>query len=188
MDPIEVVVADVAKSTLTGCARAIVGGLAELVGGTQEFAGQAAAEAAVTECLSALLLVRSSADFGASSAKSLRKFGRALGEFAGYVAVQGQLMRPFSEDACDAASVVAELDRLWRANQEYLRLPQLPVGYWSRALAEYCAAADKAVLGNPLLRWVRGENAPGRLAVLPEALQLLEQRIAADANPPRPDK
>jgi hypothetical protein len=188
MDPIEVIVADVAKSTLTGCARGIVGELAELVGGARRHAEQVTAEAAVTKCLSVFLQVRASADFGAISAKSLREFGRALGEFAGYADVQGQLMRPYTEDACDAASMAAELDRLWRANQEYLRLPQLPAGYWNRAFAEYCAAADKAVLGNPLLQRVRGVSAPRRLSVLPEALQLLEQHIAADANPPRPDK
>ena len=188
MDPIELVVADVARSTLTGCARSIVVELAERVGGAQKLADQVAAEDAVKECLSILLQVRTSADFGAVSAKALRKFGRALGEFAGVGDVQGQLMRPYTEEACDPASVVAELDRLWRTNQEYLGLPQVPAGYWAQALAEYCAAADKAVLGNPLLQRARGANAPRRLAVLPAALELLEQHVNADANPPRLDK
>jgi hypothetical protein len=188
MDPIEVIVADVAKSTLSGCARDIVGELAELVGGTWRSTEKVAAEDAVTGCLSVFLQVRASADFGAISAKSLRKFGRALGEFTGYADVRGQLMRPYREDDCEAAPSVAELERLWHANQESLRLPQMPAGYWARAFEEYCAAADKAVPRNPLLGRGRGLGAPTRLAVLPEALQLLEQRMAADANPPRPDR
>jgi hypothetical protein len=188
MDPIEVIVADVAKSTLTGCARSIVVELAERAGGAQMLAEQIAAEEAVKGCLTILLQVRSSADFGAVSAKALRKFGRALGEFAGVGDVQGQLMRPYIEEACDSASVVAELDRLWRTNQEYLELPQLPAGYWTQALAEYSAAADNAVPDNPLLQRARGMNPSQRLTVLPEALQLLEQYIAADANPPRSSK
>ena len=188
MDPIEVIVADVAKSTLTGCARDIVGELAELVGGTWRSAERVAAEDAVTDCLSVFLQVRASADFGAASAKSLRQFGRALGEFAGYAEVRGLLMRPYSDDDCDPAPVVAELERLWHANQEDSRLPQLPAGYWARAFAEYCAAADGAIPGKPLLERVRGVDAPRRLGVLAEAQQLLEQRMAADANPPRPDK
>ena len=188
MDPIEVIVADVAKSTLTGCARGIVGDLAELVGGIWRSAERVAAEDAVTECLSVFLQVRASADFGAVSAKSLRQFGRALGEFTGYADVRGQLMRPYRENDCDAAPVVAELERLWHANQEGLRLPQLPAGYWARAFAEYGAAADRAISRNPLLGRGRGLNVPPRLAVLPEARQLLEQHIAADTNPPRPDK
>ena len=40
MDPIEVIVADVAKSTLTGCARSIVVELAERAGGAQTLADQ----------------------------------------------------------------------------------------------------------------------------------------------------
>ena len=162
--------------------------LAERAGGAQKLSHQVAAEDAVKDCLSVLLQVRSSADFGAVSAKALRKFGLALGEFAGRGDVQGHLMRPYTEEARDPASVVAELDRLWRVNQEDLRLPQLPAGYWARAFEEYCAAVDKAIPFHPLLERVRGGNAPGRLAVLPEALQLLEQHIAADANPPRPPK
>jgi hypothetical protein len=188
MDPIEVIVADVAKRTFTGCARGIVVELAERAGGAQELADQVAAEDAVRDCLTILLQVRSSADFGAVSAKALRKFGRALGEFAGVGDVQQQLMRPYTEEACDPASVVAELDRLWRTNQEYLGLPQLPAGYWAQALAEYCAAANNAVPDNPLLQRVRGLGPPRRLTVLPEAVQLLEKYIAADANPPRPAK
>ena len=188
MDPIEVIVADVAKSTLTGCARSIVVELAERAGGAQKLADQMAAEGVVRDCLSILLQVRSSADFGAVSAKALRKFGRALGEFAGVGDVQGQLMRPYTEEACDPALVVAELDRLWRTNQEYLGLPQLPTGYWAQALAEYCAAADNAVPGNPLLQRARRPDPSRRLTVLPEALQLLEKYIAADAKPPRPPK
>jgi hypothetical protein len=162
--------------------------LAELVGGTRRSAERVAAEDAVTGCLSVFLQVQASVDFGAVSAKSLRKFGRALGEFAGYADVRGQLMRPYREDVGDAAPVVAELEKLWRANQEALRHPQLPAGYWARAFAEYVAAADEALPRNPLLGRGRGLNAPTRLAVLPEALQLLERRMAADANPPRPDK
>jgi len=188
MDPIELVVADVARSMLTGCARSIVVELAERVGGAQKLADQVAAEDAVKECLSVLLQVRTSADFGAVSAKALRKFGRALGEFAGVGDVQGQLMRPYTEEACDPALVVAELDRLWRANQEYLELPQLPAGYWAQALAEYCAAAEVAVPGNPLLQRTRGLGPPRRLTVLPEAMQLLERYYAADVNPRRPSK
>jgi len=188
MDPIDVIVADIAKSTLTECARGIVWDLVELVGGTGEFPGEAAAVAAVTDCLSVFLQVRASAEFGAASAKSLRKFGRAFGEFAGYADARAQLLRPYSKDAGDAAPVAAELERLWRANQDELRLPQLPAGYWSRSLAEYFAAADRAIPGNSLLEQVRAGNAPRRLAVLPEALQLLEQYFAADANPPRPPK
>jgi hypothetical protein len=188
VDPIELIVADVAKSTLTGCARSIVVELAERAGGGQKLADQIAAEDAVRECLTILLQVRSSADFGAVSAKALRKFGRALGEFAGVGDVQEQLMRPYTEEASDPASVISELDRLWRTNQEYLGLPQLPAGYWAQAIAEYCAAADGAVPGNPLLQRVRALGPPRRLTVLPEAQQLLEQRIAADANPPRPSK
>jgi len=188
MDPIEVIVADVAKSTLTGCAKDLVGELAELVGGTWRSAERVAAEDAVTGCLSVFLQVRASADFGAISAKSLREFGRALGEFAGHADVRGQLMSPYRDDDCDPAPVVAELERLWHANQEDLRLPQLPAGYWARAFAEYVAAADEVLPRNPLLGRGCGLNAPPRLAVLPEALQLLEQRIAADANPRRPDK
>jgi len=188
VDPIELVVADVARSTLTGCARSIVVELAERAGGEQKLADQVAAENAVKESLTMLLQVRSSADFGAVSAKALRKFGRALGEFAGVGDVQEQLMRPYSEEACDPASVVAELDRLWRTNQEYLGLPQVPAGYWAQALADYCAAADQAVPDNPLLQRVRALGPPRRLTVLPEAQQLLEKYIAADANPPRPPK
>ena len=188
MNPIELVVADVAKSALTGCARSVVVELAERAGGAQKLADQIAAEDAVKGCLAILLQVRSSADFGAVSAKALRKFGRALGEFAGVGDVQGQLMRPYTEAACDPASVVAELDRLWRSNQEYLGLPQLPAGYWAQALAEYCAAADRAVPGNPLLRRARELGPPRRLTVRPEALQLLEQYFAADVNPPRPPR
>lgn len=188
MDPIEVIVGDIAKRTLTGCARGIERELVELAGGAKKQAERVAAEAAVTECLSVFLQVRASADFGAISAKSLRQFGRALGEFASYRNVRGQLMRPYREDACDAASMAAELDSLWRANQEYLRLPQLPAGYWAQALAGYCASAEKAVLGSPLLQRARRASAPRRLAVLPAALELLEQHIAAEANPPRPDK
>jgi hypothetical protein len=188
MDPIEVIVADVAKITLTGCARSIVVELAERAGGEQNLADQVAAEDAVKEGLTMLLQVRSSADFGAVSAKALRKFGRALGQFAGVGDVQEQLMRPYTEEACDPASVVAELDRLWRTNQEYLGLPQLPTGYWAQALAEYCAAADNAVPDNPLLQRVRALGPPRRLTVRSEAKQLLEKYIAADANPPRPPK
>jgi hypothetical protein len=188
MNPIEVIVADVAKSTLTGCAKSIVVELAERVGGTQQLAELVAAESAVTTCLTALLQVRSSADFGAVSAKALRKFGRALGDFVGCRDVQGQLMRPYTEDDCDAASVAVELDRLWHANQEYLALPQLPTGYWAQALMEYCTAADKAVADNPLLQQARGGNPARRRTVLPEALQLLEQRMAADAKPSRSNK
>jgi|GEM_PF-1475683 len=188
MNPIDVIVADVAKSTLTGCARGIVGDLADLAAGTQVVVNQSAAEAAVTECLSVFLQVRASADFGAVSAKSLRKFGLALGEFASYADARGQLMRPYREGGCDAAPVAAELERLWRANQEDLHLPPLPAGYWSRAIAEYCAAADKAITGNRLLERVRGVNAPLQRSVLPEAQQLLEQHIASDVNLLRPDK
>jgi len=188
MDPIELVVADVARSTLTGCARSIVVELAERTGGAQKLADQVAAEDAVRECLAKLLLVRTSADFGAVSAKALRKFGRALGEFAGVGDVQVQLMRPYAEAACDPASVVSELDRLWRANQEYLGLPQVPTGYWAQALAEYCAAADRAVPDNPLLQQARALGPPRRLTVRAEAQQLLERYFAADANPPRPAK
>jgi hypothetical protein len=188
MDPIEVIVRDIAKSTLTGCARSIVVELAERAGGAPTLADQVAAEDLVKECLTILLQMRASADFGAVSAKALRKFGRALGEFAGVGDVQAQLMRPYTEEACNPAPVVAELDRLWRANQEYLGLPQLPAGYWAQALAEYCAAADYTVPGNPLLQRVRALGPPRRLTVLPEAVQLLEKYIAADANPPRPSK
>lgn len=188
MDPIEVIVADVARSTLTDCARGIVGELAERVEGKLQSEERSAAEAAVTECLSVLLQVRASADFGAVSAKALREFGRALGVFAGYAEVRGQLMGPYGKDACDAAAMATELDGLWRANQEALRLPQLPAGYWAQALAEYCAAADKAVLVSRPLQWVRGMSLPRRLAVLPQALQMLEQHNAGDANPPRPEK
>jgi hypothetical protein len=185
MDPIEVVVADIAKRTLSDCARSIVSELAERAGGAQMLADQIAAEDAVRGCLSMLLQVRTSADFGAVSAKALRKFGLALGEFAGVGDVQEQLMRPYAEEACDPASVVSELDRLWRTNQEYLGLPQLPAGYWAQALAGYCAAADEAVPGNPLLQRIRGLGPPRRLTVLPEAQQLLERYSAADANPHR---
>ncbi|MCX6842217.1 MAG: hypothetical protein NTX53_08055 [candidate division WOR-3 bacterium] len=188
MNPIDVIVADVAKSTLTGCARGIVGDLADLAGGAQMLANQSAAEAAVTECLSVFLQVRASADFGTASAKSLRKFGLALGEFASYADARGQLMRPYREGDCDAAPVAAELERLWRANQEDLHLPPLPAGYWSRAIEEYCAAAVKAITGNRLLERVRGVNAPQERAVLSEALQLLEQHFAADAKLLRPNK
>jgi hypothetical protein len=188
MNPIDVVVADIAKSTLTGCARGIVGDLTDLASGTQVVVNQSAAEAAVTECLSVFLQVRASADFGAASAKSLRKFGLALGEFASYADARGQLMRPYREGDCDATPMAAELERLWRANQEDLHLPPLPTGYWSRAVAEYCAAAVKAITGNRLLERVRGVNAPQERAVLPEALQMLEQHFAAEADPPRPGK
>lgn len=188
MDPIELVVADVARSTLTGCARSIVVELAERVGVEQKLADQVAAEDAVKEGLTILLQVRSSADFGAVSAKALRKFGRALGEFAGVGDVQGQLMRPYTEEACDPASVVSELDRLWRTNQEYLGLPQVPAGYWAQALAEYCAAAHRAVPGNPLLEQARGLGPPRRLTVRSEAQQLLERYFTADAHPSRPPK
>jgi hypothetical protein len=188
MDPIEVIVADVARRTLIDCARGIVRELAELLDDTWKSEERAAAEAVATDCLSVLLQVRASADFGAISAKSLRQFGRALGEFTGYRSVQGQLLRPYRDDACDAASMAAELDRLWRAKQESLRLPQLPAGYWAQALAEYCAAANKAVLGNPQLQWVRGMIAPRRRAVLPAALDLLEQHNSGDTKPPRSRK
>jgi hypothetical protein len=188
MDPIEVVVADIAKRTLSDCARSIVVELAERAGGEQKLADQVAAEDAVRECLSILLQVRTSADFGAVSAKALRKFGRALGDFAGVGDVQQQLMRPYTEEACDPASMAAELDRLWRINQEYLGLPQLPAGYWAQALAGYCAAADEVVPGNPLLQLARGLGPPRRLTVRSEAQQLLEKYIAADANPSRPAK
>ena len=188
MDPIEVIVADVAKSTLTGCARSLVAELARRVGSAQELADELAAEEAVKACLSMLLQVRASADFGAVSAKALRKFGQALGQFAGVGNVQEQLMRPYTEEACDPALVVAELDRLWRTNQECLELPPLPAGYWAQALAEYCAAAEVAVPGNPLLQRARGLGPPRRLTVLPEAMQLLERYYAADVNPRRPSK
>ena len=162
--------------------------LAERAGGEQKLADQVAAEVAIKQGLTILLQVRSSADFGAVSAKALRKFGRSLGEFAGVGDVQEQLMRPYSEEACDPVSVVAELDRLWRTNQEYLGLPQLPAGYWAQALAEYCAAADRVAPGNPLLQLARGLGPPRRLTVRPEAQQLLERYFTADANPPRPPK
>ena len=135
-----------------------------------------------------LLQVRTSADFGAVSAKALRQFGRALGEFAGVGEVQQQLMRPYTEKASGPESVAAELDRLWRTNQEDLELPQLPTGYWAQALAGYYASAERAVAGNPLLQGVRGMGQPRRLTVRPEAQQLLEKHIAADARPPRPSK
>ncbi|MBM3330562.1 hypothetical protein FJY68_01765 [candidate division WOR-3 bacterium] len=188
MNPIEVIVADVAKSALTGCAKSIVVELAESVGGAQQLADQIAAEDAVKQCLSTLVQVRASADFGAVSAKALRKFGRALGEFVGVRGVQGQLMRPYTEENTDPASVAAELDRLWRTNQEYMGLPQLPTGYWAQALAEYCAAVAKVVSRRTLLQRARVSDPSRRLSVLPEALQMLEQYVAGDPDSPRPTK
>jgi hypothetical protein len=186
MNPIEVIVADVVKSTLAGCARSIVVELAERGGGAQTAADQVAAQDAVRQCLAKLVQVRSSADFGAVSAKALRKFGRALGEFVAVRGVQGQLMRPYTEGDCDPASVAAELDGLWRANQENLGLPPLPTGYWAQAVADYCAAAEGLVPDNPLLQWARGSDPSRRLTVLPEAQQLLEKYIGTDqARPPK---
>jgi len=188
VDPLELIHADIARSTFTGCARSIVVELAELAGGGRKLADQIAAEDAVRRCLQVLLQVRSSADFGAVSAKALRRFGRALGDFTGIGEVQQQLTRPYTEENGDPASVAAELDRLWRTNQEYLGLPQLPAGYWAQALAGYYAAAESVVHVSPLLREVRGLGQPRRLTVLPDAQQMLEKYLAEGAHPPRPPR
>jgi hypothetical protein len=185
MNPIEVIVADIAKNTLAGCARSIVVELAERVGGAQTAADQVAAQEAVKQCLAKLVQVRSSADFGAVSAKALRKFGRALGEFVVVRGVQAQLMRPYTEEDCDPSSVAAELDGLWRANQEQLGLPPLPTGYWAQAVADYCAAAEGIVPDSPWLRRSRGPDPSRRLTVLPEAQQLLEKYTSTDTDRPR---
>jgi len=162
--------------------------LAELAGGDRKLADQIAAENAVTKCLQVLLQVRSSADFGAVSAKALRKFGRALGVFTDIGEAQQQLTRPYTEEAGDPAAVAAELDRLWRTNQESLGLPQLPAGYWAQALAGYYAAAERVVHVSPLLQEVHGLGQPRRLTILPDAQQLLEKYLAEGAHPPRPPK
>ncbi len=151
---------EIGKALLLGTAKSIRDDLAGLAGGTPKLPEWTAIEQTVAACLTEFVRAAFGGGPGVADTARVREFSRGFSEFAGYADVQEQLLRPFTQEPCDAAPVVAELEKLWNAKSLYSNLPNLPEGYWSRAVPAYCAAAQAAIRANPLLRPIRETNTP----------------------------